>query len=40
MQILIEISTFAREVEIRKMTAYMKYKYKIRQLTTNYEREY
>lgn len=38
MQILLEISAFTREAEMKKMTAYLKYKYRMKQLTINYDR--
>jgi hypothetical protein len=40
MKILVEISFFTREVELRKMTAYLKYKYRTNQRKINYSEEY
>jgi hypothetical protein len=40
MRILLEISLFTREVELRKMTAYLKYKYRIKERKINYSQEY
>lgn len=39
MRIILEISIFRREVELKKMAAYLKYKYRMQQLTINYETE-
>lgn len=36
MQILLEIAVYTREVEMKKMTSYLKHKYRINQLTINY----
>lgn len=39
MQILVEISLFTRETELKKLTAYLKYKYRIDSLTIDYAKE-
>lgn len=39
MQILVEISVYVREVELRKLTAYLKHKYRMKEMTINYTRE-
>lgn len=39
MQILVEISLFTRETELKKLTAYLKYKYRTDSLTIDYGKE-
>lgn len=38
MKILIEISRFTREVELKKMTAFLKYKYRIKETYIDYNK--